>query len=92
MIRGTVNRRNATFLNPYAKNAQLTEPVAKRDARILSSPTTPKTASDHFPVAFHFKGKDYNYKLKPDIGPIGIKYPNGIASSSSRLIWHLSRS
>ncbi|MGY3388340.1 hypothetical protein ACVWW6_000931 [Bradyrhizobium sp. USDA 3311] len=45
--------------------------------QILSSPSTPKTAGDHFPVVFQFKGKDYKYKLKPDIGPIGIKYPNG---------------
>ncbi|QHP67432.1 hypothetical protein EI171_08320 [Bradyrhizobium sp. LCT2] len=44
--------------------------------QILSNPSTPKTASDHFRVAFHFKGKEYNYKLKPDIGPIGIKYPD----------------
>ncbi|WP_271592210.1 hypothetical protein [Bradyrhizobium sp. CCBAU 65884] len=45
--------------------------------QILSNPNTPATAGDFFPVAFHFKGKDYQYKLKPDIGPIGIRYPNG---------------
>ncbi|WP_035695057.1 replication-relaxation family protein [Bradyrhizobium liaoningense] len=45
--------------------------------QILSSPNTPQKASGHFPVAFHFKGKDYDYKLKPDVGPLGIKYPNG---------------
>lgn len=46
-------------------------------AQILSNPNTPQNASDHFPVAFHFKGTDYKRKLKPDIGPIGIKYANG---------------
>lgn len=45
--------------------------------QILGNPNTPKAAGDHFPAAFQFKGKDYNYKLKPDIGPIGIKYLNG---------------
>lgn len=46
-------------------------------AQILNHPNTPNTASNYFPVAFHFKDEDYRYKLKPDIGPIGIKYPSG---------------
>ncbi|MCP1846818.1 MULTISPECIES: hypothetical protein [unclassified Bradyrhizobium] len=46
-------------------------------SQILANPKTPETASDFFPVVFQFKGKDYNYKLTPDIGPAAIKYPNG---------------
>ncbi|MGY3132350.1 hypothetical protein ACVWZM_003032 [Bradyrhizobium sp. USDA 4501] len=46
-------------------------------SQILANPKTPETARDFFPVVFQFKGKDYNYKLKPDIGPVAIKYKNG---------------
>ena len=47
-------------------------------SEILNSPSTPKAlakSGDHsIPVAFSYKGKDYNYNLTPDGRPFGIAY------------------
>ncbi|ANV99326.1 hypothetical protein [Bradyrhizobium icense] len=49
-------------------------------SEIVNSPSAPKTFSeseDHsIPVAFSYKGKDYNFKLSPDGRPFGVAYPD----------------
>lgn len=49
-------------------------------SEILLGPSTPqaiKESGDHsVPVAFSYKGKDYNYRLTSDGRPFGISYPD----------------